>query len=232
MIKNIIISLFALLLTGATIKAQQKYALLIAGDYKPGSEIPDNDKWNGGVNMDPQKGYDEYWNDTYLMWELLYDDPVSNFSDENITVLFAEGIDYTFPEQNGRYKSSENYDIDHITDGSSEKTEVISALDALAGINEEDYLVVWIMSSGGETFVPESGNSSFVYLWGYDPSTPNSGKLFDYELKAKLDLIPARKKVVIVQAPHSDGFKETFDSSNEIFFTSDTDDIVTLIKTM
>jgi hypothetical protein len=209
--------------------AQQKYALLIAGDYKPGSEIPNGDKWNNGQDMDPQKGYDEFWNDTYLMWELLYDDPVSHFSDDNITVLFAQGIDYTFPFQNGRYKSSVNFpEIPSITDGSATKANVMAALDNLSGINEEDYLVVWIMSNGGETIIPGENNSSFVYLYGYDPANPNDGKLYDYELKAKLDAIPAHKKVVVVQAPHSGGFATELENDSNICYFNTGNPLTTL----
>ena len=50
------------------------------------------------------KGYDEFWNDNYLMWELFYDD-IYGYSNDNINVLFGEGIDYsiTFPLYDGRY---------------------------------------------------------------------------------------------------------------------------------
>ncbi|MCD4697700.1 MAG: hypothetical protein K8S16_15860 [Bacteroidales bacterium] len=216
--KQIITVLMAMFIAISALNAQQKYALIIGGDYKPGDEIPDGDKWNNGVNMDPDKGYDEFWNDTYLMWELLYNHP-TGYSNDNIEVLFAEGIDYTFPEQNDRYKSLPSYDIDHITDASATKTNVIAALDDLANIQEEDYLFIWIMSNGGNT-EPAENVWSYVYLWDYNPAYPNEGRLYDYELKAKLDLIPAHKKVVVVQAPHSEDFAQELQDESTIIFTS------------
>ncbi len=216
--KQILIVLAALFTTIGAVNAQQKYALLIAGDYKPGTEIPNNHKWNNGADMDMVKGYDEFWNDTYLMWELLYNDPITGYSNENIEVLFAGGIDYTFEGQYDRYKSLPNYPtIPSITDGAATKTNIITALDDLANINEEDYLFIWIMGNGGNTTSP---TNSFVYLWDYDPGTPNDGILYDYELKAKLDLIPTHKKVVVVQAPNSGGFATTLADDNTIVITS------------
>lgn len=198
--------------------AQQKYALLIAGDYKPGTEIPAIHKWNNGQAMDPVKGWDEFWNDTYLMWELLYDDPITNYTNENINVLFAVGVDYTttFPDYHGRYNPLQTHGF-NITDGSATKANVMAALDNLANIQEEDYLFVWIMSNGGNTTSPVN---SYVYLWGYDPGNPNAGRLYDYELKAKLDLIPAHKKVVVVQAPNAGGFATVLEDPNTIVITS------------
>jgi hypothetical protein len=216
--KNLIFVVLALIGLNSAVIAQQKYALLIAGDYKPGTEIPDNHKWNNGNGLDPDKGWDEFWNDTYLMWELLYDDPISNYSNDNITVLFAEGIDYTFDGQHGRYKPLQTYGF-NITDAAATKANVISALDELASINDEDYLFIWIMSNGGNTD-PADNVWSYVYLWGYDPAHPNDGRLYDYELKAKLDLIPAHKKVVVVQAPNSGGFATNLADENIIVITS------------
>jgi tetratricopeptide (TPR) repeat protein len=95
----------------------------------------------------------------------------------------------------------------------------MAKLDNLAGINEEDFLFVWIMSNGGNTD-PADNVWSYVYLWGYDPAHPNDGRLYDYELKAKLDLIPAHKKVVVVQAPNSGKFATTCADDNTIVITS------------
>jgi hypothetical protein len=218
--KLLILLVMAMFSLNSALYAQQKYALLIGGDYHPGSEIPVGHQWNNGNDLDPVKGWDEFWNDTYLMWELLYDDPISSYSDENITVLFAQGIDYTFPNQYGRYKSSYMFDIPSITDGEATKINVMDALDdMILNINPEDYLFIWIMSNGGNTD-PADNVYSYVYLWGYDPANPNAGRLYDYELKAKLDLIPAHKKVVVVQAPNSGKFATTLADDNTIVITS------------
>ncbi len=228
--KHIITVLVAIFVATGAANAQQKYALLIGGNYQPGNEIPASNQWNNGQDMG-QNGYDEFWNDTYLMWELLYDDPITGYSNDNIEVLFAGGIDYTFQGQYGRYKSLPNYpNIPYITDAAATKTNVMAALDDLANIQEQDYLFIWIMSNGGDVIIPGENNSSFVYLWGYDPANPSEGRLYDSELKAKLDLIPAHKKVVVVQAPHSGGFASELADNLNITFTDNPNEVKTFVK--
>ena len=215
---KLILVLVALITTMGALNAQQKYALLIAGDYKPGIEIPDGDKWNNGQQMGAD-GYDEFWNDSYLFWEMLFNHP-AGFSNDNIDVLFADGVDYEPDGQDNRYKSYPNYGLDHITDAAATKTNVMDALNGLAGINEEDYLFVFIMSNGGHSQIGlDSDGNSYIYLWGYDPANPDAGRLYDYELEAKLDLIPAHKKVVVVQAPNSGGFARKLETENTIVLT-------------
>ncbi len=212
--------LLAMIVAAGALNAQQKYALIIGGDYKPGEEIPDNHKWNNGLEIDPVKGYDEFWNDTYLMWKLLYDYKY-RYSNDNIKVLFADGIDYsiTFPEVDNYYKSLPNFiNIPFITDAAATEYEVEQALIELDNVmTEKDYLFIWIMSNGGNT---PSGDS-YVYLWGYpDPHPDYDGLLYDYESNTLLDDIEADKKVVIVQAPNSGGFATVLEEDNTIVYTS------------
>ena len=47
----------------------ENYAVLITGDT-PDGDASGTKTWNGG-NADPN-GYDEFWNDTFLMWEMLW----------------------------------------------------------------------------------------------------------------------------------------------------------------
>ncbi len=191
---KIIFSLMAFIAMISAVDAQQKYALIIGGDYKPGEEIPDNHKWNNGLNMDPDKGYDEFWNDSYLMWKLLYNHKY-RYSNDNIKVLFADGVDYTFPLQDIHYNSFLANGF-NITDAAATKTNVMDALDdMILNINEEDYLFVWIMSNGGNT-VPSENEWSYVYLWGYDPGDPDAGRLYDYELKDKLVISRPTKRLL------------------------------------
>jgi len=83
-----------LLVLIGTSHAQKKYAVLIAGDYTPDDiQIPETDQWNEAEDMGPY-GYDEFWNDTYLMWEMLVFEKY--FEDENVYVLSSE---VTYPSR-------------------------------------------------------------------------------------------------------------------------------------
>ncbi len=50
---------------------QEKYAVLITGDYAA-TGIPASEQWNHGQDRGVN-GFDEFWNDTFLMWEMLQD---------------------------------------------------------------------------------------------------------------------------------------------------------------
>ena len=80
----------------STIDAQNKYAVLITGDYRPNDRISLENQWNEGVVSNP-RGNLEFWHDTYLMWEMLQD---KGFKRENIFVVFADGADYYNPNKN------------------------------------------------------------------------------------------------------------------------------------
>jgi hypothetical protein len=80
--------------------AQEKYAVLITGDYAATSYgVPLSDQWNGGQGKSTY-GFDEFWNDTFLMWEMLQE---KGYSQDNIIVLFADGNDFTFSGQAPQY---------------------------------------------------------------------------------------------------------------------------------
>jgi len=76
---------------------QNYYAVLITGDT-PYLEADGPKNWNGGEYS--KLGFDEFWNDTYLMWELLYE---NGFSNDNIFVLFGNGEDWNDLGNNPRY---------------------------------------------------------------------------------------------------------------------------------
>ena len=89
-------------------QAQEKYAVLITGDYAATSySVPLADQWNDGQGKGDY-GFDEFWNDTFLLWEMLQK---KGYSQDNIFVLFAGGNDFTFPEQDIRYKPGQGVTV-------------------------------------------------------------------------------------------------------------------------
>ena len=68
-----------LMLTWATmLNAQEKYAVLITGDYAA-ENIPEDARWGGSERDSAPRP--EFWNDTYLMWEMLIN---KGYAQENI----------------------------------------------------------------------------------------------------------------------------------------------------
>ena len=69
MLRIITINLLSLLALITLVQAEN-YAVLITGEH-PDSTDGENKTWNGG-QVDPDSCIDEFWNDTFLMWEMLW----------------------------------------------------------------------------------------------------------------------------------------------------------------
>nr|NQU90937.1 hypothetical protein [Bacteroidota bacterium] len=111
----VIVALFA---TMGNLYAQEKYAIIIGGNMDPDAQyIPTSQQWNSG-NGAGQYGFDEFWNDTYLMWEMCVID--KDYTDANVHVLFGDSTDFTFSGQDDRYKGiNHGNEYEVVTDDSS-----------------------------------------------------------------------------------------------------------------
>lgn len=177
----------ALAANTGVVSAQEKYAVLITGPYLVEGIHPE-EQWNNGEGKGPDELYYEFWNDTYLMWEMLV--TKLGYSDENVFVLFADGIDFpvSHPCVNIRY-SAEKYSLDHITDYSAYIANVQAVFNGLrTGLNgfplvtENDFLFVWTFDHGNGS----GGNSSLLLM---------DGSMSDDAFAALVNPIPATKEV-------------------------------------
>lgn len=128
--------------------SQEKYAVLITGDYAANG-IPVEDQWGQGA----ENPMEEFWYDTYLMWEMLV--TKKGFSNEYVYVLFADGEDFTKENMWERYTAS-YHGLDQITDFPATKSNIEAVFNGLAtGSNEfplmttNDFLFVWTFDHGG-----------------------------------------------------------------------------------
>ena len=196
-------------------EAQQKYAVLVAGDYLA-TNVPAEDKWNGGD--DPGiDGYYEFWNDCYLIWETLLFN--KEYESENVNVLFADKVDYYINHQwvDIRYRP-QYHDMQNVSDDFAAKSVLAGVFTNLANtMDDDDFLFVWIMSHGGYDENVNNG-SSYIYLRDYTNGT--NELLYDYELKTMLDPINSLKQVVFVHAPHSGNFTEELADPDRIILAS------------
>jgi len=111
---------------------------------------------------------DEFWNDTYLMWELLYN---KGWPDDHIQVLYGDGKDYQ--TENSHYQAS-RYRLPQITDRSAYYADVVDVFSDLANgdhsggidpMGPYDNLFVWTFDHGEET-------SEIIAIDVSDPSHP------------------------------------------------------------
>lgn len=165
----------------------EKYAVLITGDYAA-EGIKSEEMWNAGEGKDPEYGFDEFWNDTYLMWEMLRE---KGYSDENIFVLFAGGQDFQPLWMNDRYLVPEN--LAPMTDYAADLASVNNVLDGLGTgsggfpqLQGDDFLFVWTFDHGG------GGQDAYLCLMYGE-------HIWDYEFAALTDQINCQKKVFWMQ---------------------------------
>ncbi len=188
--------------------AQKKYAVLITGDYAT-KDIPSDEQYNSGQGRSDY-GYDEFWNDTFLMWKLLQK---KGYSQENIIVLFANGSDFTFPGQAEEYKP-EDPSIT-VTDYSASIANVNLVFNGLAhGLNgfprvtENDFLFIWTFDHGGTTW---EGNSILHLI---------DGNITDVAFANLVNPIQAHKKVFWMQQCSSGGFADNLSANNTFFHSA------------
>ena len=192
---------------GTYAQTPQKYAVIITGDA-PG------DGYQGQFG-NSSSNYNEFWNDTYLMWEMLV--TKFGFSNDKVFVLYAGGED--FSSQNPRYTVAHSLlPLDHITDFSASLTNVQDVLGGLADgsndmpkITEEDFLFVFTFGHG--------------HITGLTGSPPYHGvlELFDNdvitdtELSTLVNAIDANKRVIWMQNCASGDFAYEFTNDKNYF---------------
>jgi len=179
-----------------SLNAQQKYAVLICGESP--SIDPTTGSWDL-ANPVPDNGeHDEFWKDTYLMWEMLIE---KGYDNDHIYVLFASGNDWpTYPDTDvaDRYNPRERHcniigNEGHITDYWATRSNVDMVLNGLANgnnteeipqLNQKDFLFVWTFGHGAIT---TTGHSKLML---------KSGSITDQEFYTKIQQINCDKKVL------------------------------------
>ncbi len=145
--------LIGLILISSMLFSAEKYAVLITGDYADDRGNFDG-SWAKANNItgDDPRAFEEFWHDTFLMWEMLLD---KGYSDNNIYVLFADGQDF----QPQWILDGERYvvpGIEPMTDYAATRENFEMVFNGLAygnqqedipQLQDDDFLTIW-------TFVP------------------------------------------------------------------------------
>jgi hypothetical protein len=154
--------------------------------------------------------YDQFWNDTYLMWESLWQ---FGWKDENIFVLFGNGADWDTTNQ--RYSPRLQNQSDPrfpivITDDSAYYDDVVETFDYLEQtMTNSDFLFIWTFDHGRIS----SLGDTILCLMGGD-SIP------DYEFADMLNDIPFNKRVIWMAQCNSGGFLDNLSNNNTVFMSA------------
>jgi len=183
----------------------ENYAVLITGDTPMWDAIGEK-TWGDPTDPGP---YDEFWSDTFLMWETLWQ---YGWKDENIFVLFGNGIDWNSLNQtNPRYFANqyeEPWGITSITDEPAYYQDVVDIFTYLDGImTDDDFLFVWTFDHGDEW-----AGGVTLELMGIEYIT-------DVEFAA-IQPEHYAQRVYWMQQCHSGGFIDDLHSNYTVIFTA------------
>ena len=146
-----LILVLAAISLACTMQAQRRVAVLIVSNYD-NTGIPEQDRWNDG-DMGNGTEWSEFWNDTYLLWELLYHNQIGegySYPNEDIYIYFANGNNYQPPLYASRYLVPP---FTQLTDTEANYESVVNLFNDLANgaeaLTENDFLFIWTMGHGG-----------------------------------------------------------------------------------
>ena len=136
------------LVNGQRVDRIRDFAVLISG-APPSAQ----GSYDGGI----RDSYDEFWNDTYLMWEIHYtktgmqDHP--SVDDGQIRVIYAGGYDWS--DAHPRYQAAYNY-VDRVTDYSAYYDDVAN-------------LFTWLKDGNQPQYIPHGMNENEeLFNWTFD----------------------------------------------------------------
>jgi len=204
MSKNLIV-IFAMAALAITCAYAENYAVLISGDTPPQDGAGEKN-WETGEDL---VYADEFWNDTFVMWETLWK---FGWKDENIEVFFGDGLDWDFEANYTRYyvlPQHEGWGLDHITDQSAYRQDIVDHFDYLDGImTTDDFLLVFTFDHGGWDSINVHVNIQLMdsLIWDYDFA----------------DMMPQNysQRVFLMQQCNSGGFIDDLEDSTTVILTS------------
>jgi hypothetical protein len=194
----------------------ENYAVLITGDT-PDLQAAGHKNWGGDVYNPPTRNFDEFWHDTFLVWEMLWQ---YGWKDENIFVLFGNGEDWPSINSYWRYEASqyeELWGIQHITDDSAYYQDVVDVFNYLdEAMTKDDFLFVWTFDHGWIDSIQTS-----------PPQFQHTLILMDREISDNefAALMPTDyfRRVFWMQQCYSGGFIPELESDSTVILTATTD---------
>jgi tetratricopeptide (TPR) repeat protein len=187
--------------------AAEKYAVLITGQA-----ADHGDPTGSWALANPGRTrHTEFWYDTAMLFNMLIR---QGFEEDNIYVLYGEGLDYDPPDitmpaiylhplhgQITDYRADREH-LEAVLTGLAEGNQELG----IPQLNDDDFLFLWTFDHGGH----ESAGSSVVNLCLMDNVV-----IWDWEFAALLEQIDSQKKVVWMQQCFSGGFIDDLEALHQ-----------------
>ncbi len=209
--------LIGLFLISNMLLGAEKYAVLITGDYADERGNFEG-SWAIANGRDIERtSMEEFWNDTFLMWEMLLE---KGYADSSIFVLFAGGQDF----QDDYILEGERYIVpealEPMTDYQADLENVEMVLEGLAIGNPQEN-------------IPQLQEDDFLYIWTFDHGYLHDGhtwlglineeEIRDDTFGNLVDQINCQKKVIFMQQCHSGGFVPYLENYQTVIYTATSD---------
>ncbi len=188
----------------------KNYAIIITGDTPDLQSSSPVKNWNNGQYS--YYGFDEFWNDTYLMWETLYK---MGFEDENIFVLYGNGTDYE--TINDRYKPN-RVNIHH------------PITDYPARIQDVQNIFNWLKNGNPSQNIPQITSDDFLFIYTFDHGNTSGnnnsslilmdGEITDDDFAALANQLSYNTRVVWMQQCFSGGFIDELENVKTVIATA------------
>jgi hypothetical protein len=198
----------AAIIGACSLHAQLRVAVLIVGDYNPTTL---EYQWNDGI-LNGQDDWREFWNDAYLLWELLeFNSNLQGYGYDYIYLYFADGDIYDQGDLDLRYQVPPNAPF-LIAEASLENIQLLfNGLASGIGyplLEDDDFLFIWTLGHGGYNI-----NGSYMNLYDGDVLTDDMfGNL--------VNSTTALKKVIFMQHGYAGGFANYLTGNNVIFYSA------------
>jgi len=188
--------------------------------YK-GMNIPEG--WDPAVVAKDDITRDEFWNDTYLMWELLYEkygwpEKKKGAAVDGIYVLYSNGRDWL--DAGIRYNPYERHGIYNLTDYPENKQNVYDML-------------MWLKNGNGDQGVPAMTPEDILFVYnnshgGIDEEPPlnshhfnvNDGIIYARDFAPPINSITNQKRIFWFGQCYSGGFIDYLKDTKTVIHTA------------
>ncbi len=214
--------ILGLLMISCFLFSAEKYAVLITGCSADGLNAePEDDSLDIMRYIRNTVPDEVFWNDTFLMWEMLID---KGYDNDNIFILYPDSLDVHNSFDTYRYDVPPLYN--YITDFQADSSSVVMVLQGLANGNSredipqlqaDDFLMIWTHSHGQYITHADGSIGSQLVLMNYDE------KITDEDFGDLVDSINCQKKVIFMQQCLSGSFVSHLADEHSIIFTATSD---------
>ncbi|MCK4329344.1 T9SS type A sorting domain-containing protein [candidate division WOR-3 bacterium] len=157
----------------------------------------------------PEASTNRFWNDPFLMWEILVEK--RGWSDEDVYVIWADGTNWS---QNQKDYADRYQHLPSIVDYAATRDNIQYVFNLLESLmTSEDFLYIWTNGHGGVDNEVNPQHASLALIWSRE-------EVWDWEFADWISDIPHAYRVIVMQQCKSGGFVDDLENDSTVVVTS------------